>query len=769
MESGTDKVTNKRERMLFEWIIKPVQTARGVCVEGRQSESANEEFWKSSLIKERVNKTTVKTASGTVYKLIGDIDKVYALDEGFPKKLVNAFCYGFPKNWEQLIADHFDKTEILEDSNEDSQEEITVHKKPDSKKTKPKTINLKDSKQKFTSPVNLRERQNVANSDTLVCTPVGQFVDLKNLQKTRSGRMVKPPLFWWMGQQIVTDSNKIELSTATSHAKDHIQGIAHIYSGSNTKGKKRYSLNRSYNTKKIQLNKSMNKTVGNVLEMENSYRKVAWTSRKNNRLSSNSEKEKSCQNGKTDKRKKGKQDENIDPVKPIEKALQKRKNNRLKRKPRKGKCYDNSDSTSKKEESQISDVYAISSGEEQTARGRQTTTKRKQRYTKKITGGKQSSNDEQSQLEMSNDEKERKTKRNSKQCDKGKQSEAVSGVSQESEDSDFRVTRSRVSVGGSGTVQPTLSYKNNTKVTRRSRSRSQDSDSTRSQSKQSELSGRRMPKRTQNHSDLNSNKLSKSQRKLRTSAKKTPTTILDYSSSEEYASNRQKNKSRKRATSKSNKSRETEDSDSDGFSQKTGTVVKNRTVSRLKDKEDKDRTKAVSVWSSQEVKRLNQAVSSIPADHPDFWHLVQQKVMTKTEEECQKHHSKGSSVRNPKKRSDEKSENHGASDKVRLTARQGTMKRKQQLRSLMEQHNEGHEDDLCDGTPFRNRIKSKVPRMGKDNEDENEEDLFNEVKMKNPNIGNQCHTPVAHFHIEPVSQKKTPFNLLISPNEPVNR
>lgn len=43
-----------------------------------------------------------------------------------------------------------------------------------------------------------------------------------------------------------------------------------------------------------------------------------------------------------------------------------------------------------------------------------------------------------------------------------------------------------------------------------------------------------------------------------------------------------------------------------------------------------------------------------------------------------------------------------------LTANVGTLKRKQQLRDLLEQQNENYSDDLFDSTPYRLTRKRKV-------------------------------------------------------------
>ena len=43
-----------------------------------------------------------------------------------------------------------------------------------------------------------------------------------------------------------------------------------------------------------------------------------------------------------------------------------------------------------------------------------------------------------------------------------------------------------------------------------------------------------------------------------------------------------------------------------------------------------------------------------------------------------------------------------------ITAGKGTLKRKQQIRELIEQQNEGYEDDLFESTPYRKQGSIKV-------------------------------------------------------------
>lgn len=44
----------------------------------------------------------------------------------------------------------------------------------------------------------------------------------------------------------------------------------------------------------------------------------------------------------------------------------------------------------------------------------------------------------------------------------------------------------------------------------------------------------------------------------------------------------------------------------------------------------------------------------------------------------------------------------------KLTAKVGTLARKRQLRDILEQQDDGYEDDLFDSTPFRNQGLIKV-------------------------------------------------------------
>lgn len=48
-----------------------------------------------------------------------------------------------------------------------------------------------------------------------VLTPSGESVDLENLGRSRSGRLIKPPLQWWTGQTLELDGENISVKAPT--------------------------------------------------------------------------------------------------------------------------------------------------------------------------------------------------------------------------------------------------------------------------------------------------------------------------------------------------------------------------------------------------------------------------------------------------------------------------------------------------------------------------------------------------------------------------
>ncbi|KAK6183011.1 hypothetical protein SNE40_010567 [Patella caerulea] len=194
---------------LSDWIIRPLKKVKGVLVEGKRS--GIDEYWRSSSIAERRDGSTVVTDSGSVYRLVGNIQKLDAIDAGFSPELIQSFNRGFPKKWRELIDSHFNSEDEGQSANS------TISKKSSSaSKLKTPTVKNKSQNHKIQEAVN-------PLNETMVGTPEGQIIDLTSLKQTRSGRVVKPVLASWAGQRVEfdTQTNAMKVVYNTKFAESY--------------------------------------------------------------------------------------------------------------------------------------------------------------------------------------------------------------------------------------------------------------------------------------------------------------------------------------------------------------------------------------------------------------------------------------------------------------------------------------------------------------------------------------------------------------------
>jgi hypothetical protein len=93
--------------VLGGWHIKRLGvTADGevmIGVEGRREDighgTAGRRPWKSTAIRARVDARTLRTASGSVYKLTGPMSRPAEMSASFPANVIDAFADGFPPDW----------------------------------------------------------------------------------------------------------------------------------------------------------------------------------------------------------------------------------------------------------------------------------------------------------------------------------------------------------------------------------------------------------------------------------------------------------------------------------------------------------------------------------------------------------------------------------------------------------------------------------------------------------------------------------------------
>ncbi|XP_075388223.1 mis18-binding protein 1 isoform X2 [Tenrec ecaudatus] len=119
-------------------------------------------------------------------------------------------------------------------------------------------------------------------------------------------------------------------------------------------------------------------------------------------------------------------------------------------------------------------------------------------------------------------------------------------------------------------------------------------------------------------------------------------------------------------------------------------------------------------WNEKELQKLHYAFTSLPKHKPGFWSDVAIAVGSRSAEECQKKYmedSQGKALQkhvSKKKPARLKGQNGkiGNADKkpaMKITAKVGTLKRKQQMRDFLEQLPKDDHDDFFSTTPLQKR------------------------------------------------------------------
>nr|XP_015206058.1 PREDICTED: mis18-binding protein 1 isoform X1 [Lepisosteus oculatus]XP_015206059.1 PREDICTED: mis18-binding protein 1 isoform X1 [Lepisosteus oculatus] len=118
-------------------------------------------------------------------------------------------------------------------------------------------------------------------------------------------------------------------------------------------------------------------------------------------------------------------------------------------------------------------------------------------------------------------------------------------------------------------------------------------------------------------------------------------------------------------------------------------------------------------WSETELGKLHKAVSSLPKHKRGFWLDVAMCVGTRSAEECQQQYTDDCTShrksRATKQKPSSKKEKPGQ-EPVRIDAKVGTLKRKQQLRNFMDQMAKDDHDDIFSASPMQSK-RVKLPTL----------------------------------------------------------
>ncbi|XP_027957609.1 mis18-binding protein 1 isoform X2 [Eumetopias jubatus] len=154
-------------------------------------------------------------------------------------------------------------------------------------------------------------------------------------------------------------------------------------------------------------------------------------------------------------------------------------------------------------------------------------------------------------------------------------------------------------------------------------------------------------------------------------------------------------------------------------------------------------------WNEKELQKLHCAFASLPKHKPGFWSDVAMAVGSRSAEECQRKYTedpreKGSQKPVTKKKTvNPKGQNGkiGDADKkqiIKITAKVGTLKRKQQMRDFLEQLPKDDHDDFFSTTPLQNQ-RILLPSL----QDSAEEDDILPSMDKNPTTPSSVVFPLA--------------------------
>ncbi|XP_036903098.1 mis18-binding protein 1 [Sturnira hondurensis] len=112
-QTTTDGVENRKVIQLQEWMIKIINNNTAICVEGKLIDITNI-YWHSNAIIERIEQNKLRTLSGNIYILKGMIDQISMKEAGYPNYLIRKFMFGFPENWKEHIDNFLEQLRACE-------------------------------------------------------------------------------------------------------------------------------------------------------------------------------------------------------------------------------------------------------------------------------------------------------------------------------------------------------------------------------------------------------------------------------------------------------------------------------------------------------------------------------------------------------------------------------------------------------------------------------------------------------------------------------
>ncbi|KTF79220.1 hypothetical protein cypCar_00014827 [Cyprinus carpio] len=184
-KQADDEGTNVRGIHLKDWVLKLLN--KDLVVDGIRIDTMIP--WHSSFITERISSNVLKTSSGRTYVLIGKMAKHPS--SSFPSWFLKKFLFGFPKMWKEYLDQFLSGHMGLQKSQKDNSG-VKPPKAKNQQAAKNSTCKHPKIQDNIMSPSPITPTDNIQQGSAKV---------------SRSGRLIKPPLEYWKGGRIVMDSD----------------------------------------------------------------------------------------------------------------------------------------------------------------------------------------------------------------------------------------------------------------------------------------------------------------------------------------------------------------------------------------------------------------------------------------------------------------------------------------------------------------------------------------------------------------------------------
>ncbi|XP_039924227.1 mis18-binding protein 1 isoform X1 [Hirundo rustica] len=193
---------------LNSWRIKVLPGNMAICVEGKRKDM-RQLLWHSSAVTERVTHNQVRTSSGAVYLLQGKIDSAAMRREGFPYRFIKRFTFGFSRRWKEYLEELLGERRRKEQIQDSGVEENEENEENDSVGGTDVVETAGDTASNAKKPALRNSTYEVSpgSDENIFVTPKHSSRKDSSRLYTRSGRLVKPPLNFWCGQREFVDQN----------------------------------------------------------------------------------------------------------------------------------------------------------------------------------------------------------------------------------------------------------------------------------------------------------------------------------------------------------------------------------------------------------------------------------------------------------------------------------------------------------------------------------------------------------------------------------